>query len=280
MFACTLTIYLDVVIDLNCVRWMEQIFGLVSILLVLTCTVIILFYFLLIPIFNKLHIGLVSTETKKTREDKTGISGTFEKNQSKNKKDNEISHCGTIINNSDKKCTTACTITAISYNKNNSNPSDDNIVKTNTIKSTDIKKKDDFTVQVFKNLTDQNIQLQDEKSSDSYDVEAAEFLDNINFENIYFDDYEKYYIVESIQRFYNIGKLRYSSFRIYLKNLGSVQSFLIFFNNEKITIIFKKSQFFLNFLDIQKLCQTLFYRLIHDNHTFKNLHNTLTSYQS
>ena len=51
-----------------------------------------------------------------------------------------------------------------------------------------------FTVPVSKNLSDQNILLQDEESSVPYDAEAVEYLDHINFENADFDDNENDYI--------------------------------------------------------------------------------------
>ena len=56
-----------------------------------------------------------------------------------------------------------------------------------------------FTVPVSKNLSDQNILLQDEECSVPYDEEALEYLDPINFENADFDDNEIDYIEQSIQ---------------------------------------------------------------------------------
>ena len=81
----------------------------------------------------------------------------MQKNYSKNKSDNKINQCGTKIKNSDKECRTACTITDISHNKNNSNRPDDNMAQINTTKSTDIINRHDFTVPGIENLTDQNI---------------------------------------------------------------------------------------------------------------------------
>ena len=83
------------------------------------------------------YIGIFCVETKKAREDKTVISGTVEKKYGKIKSKNEISQCGTKINNSDKEYSTNCIITTNSHNKNNSNPPDDNMVQTNNTKSTD-----------------------------------------------------------------------------------------------------------------------------------------------
>ena len=76
------------------------------------------------------------------------------KNYSKNKSNNEISQCGTNINNSHKEYSTHCTITKNSHKKNNSNPPDDNMVQINNTKDTDNIKKHDFTVPESKKLND------------------------------------------------------------------------------------------------------------------------------
>ena len=60
-----------------------------------------------------------------------------------------------------------------------------------------------FTGPVSKNLSDQNILLQDEESSVPYDAEAVEYLDTINFENTNFDDNENDYIEQSVQNSLN-----------------------------------------------------------------------------
>ena len=72
------------------------------------------------------------------------------------------------------------------------------MVQPNNTKSTDNIKKHDFIVPVFKNLNDQNIQLQDLESSIPYDTEAVKYLDHINFENADFDDNEIDYIEQYI----------------------------------------------------------------------------------
>ena len=157
-----------------------------------------IFVFLINSYLKKIHIGIFCAKTKIAEEDKTVISGTIEKNYCKKRSKNEISQCGTNINNSDKECSTNCTITKNSHNKNNSNPPDDNMVQNNNTKSTDNIKKHDFIVPASKNLNDQNIQLQDEESSVPYDAAAVEYLDHINFENADFDDNENDYIEQFI----------------------------------------------------------------------------------
>ena len=73
------------------------------------------------------------------------------------------------------------------------------MVEINNTKNTDNIKKHDFIVPASKHLNDQNILLQDEKSSVPYDTEAVEYLDHINFKNADFDDNEHDYIEQSIQ---------------------------------------------------------------------------------
>ena len=82
---------------------------------------IILYFFFNQFLLKKKYIGIFCSD-KKAGEDKTLISGTVEKNYSKNKSKNEVSQCGTNINNSDKEYSTNCTITENSHNKNDKNP--------------------------------------------------------------------------------------------------------------------------------------------------------------
>ena len=49
-----------------------------------------------------------------------------------------------------------------------------------------------------KNQINEKLQIEDKKDSYSYDMEAVEFLNHINFENIDFDDDEIDYVEESI----------------------------------------------------------------------------------
>ena len=50
----------------------------------------------------------------------------------------------------------------------------------------------------MKNQIDEKLQIKDKKVSHSYDMEAVEFLDHINFDTPDFDDDEIDYIEESI----------------------------------------------------------------------------------
>ena len=55
-----------------------------------------------------------------------------------------------------------------------------------------------LTYLTIKNETDGKNQKEDKKSSCSYDIEAVDFLDNINFKNTDFDDNDHNYIEEYI----------------------------------------------------------------------------------
>ena len=95
---------------------------------------------------------------------------------------------------------TTSTSTVISQKKTISLKTNNNIVHNPTVaKNINITKHDfDGTSMKMKNQIDNKVHIEDKTLSHSYDMEAVEFLDNINFDTPDFEDDEVDYIEESI----------------------------------------------------------------------------------
>ena len=73
-----------------------------------------------------------------------------------------------------------------------------NIVYNPTVAKNNNTTRYDFDGTSMKNQTDNKVQIEDKIMSHSYDMEAVEFLDHINFDTPDFEDDEIDYIEESI----------------------------------------------------------------------------------
>ena len=93
---------------------------------------------------------------------------------------------------------TTSTSTVISQKKTVSLKTNNNIVHNPTDTNNNNITKYDFGGTSMKNQIDNKVQIEDKTVSDSYDMEAVEFLDHINFDTPDFDDDEIDYIEESI----------------------------------------------------------------------------------
>ena len=93
---------------------------------------------------------------------------------------------------------TTKTSTVITHKKTISLKTNNNIVYNPTVAKNNNAIKYDFDGTSMKNQIDNKLQIEDKTVSYSYDMEAVEFLDYINFDTLVFKDNEIDYIEEYV----------------------------------------------------------------------------------